>query len=424
MRLWIVILAIIGVCVTGITQVNKPIRNSVPATRALTIVVPTEGSHFIRTQNMAPLGFKDKRIIVNVPISAKQIIVDDEKSGNSAMVSVTAGDTLELHSTDFDRIHRVDVHVTWQNNPVKAALVSLQCGAYKQMMTITPTSNGVVSFEDVPSGKAKLNVSYGENLTETRDLPLSIDHPAGAVPVVAALSNAVDTLPAPAAAGAPAASTQAHGQNAAPPSPAPVKSSGGFSGFINFVLGVVIVGGMCYFAYRWAQSGGLAVALKKLGIEVTPPSLDPQIPGAAGPPPVMADPAICAFCGQKKDSAGNCACTVGSSAVFSGGAPVSGMPSQPRLIATGGVYSASIFTLNAASMRVGREQTCDIALPNDTTVSRHHATIKLEADGAIITDEGSANGVFVNGVKINGPTTLHSGDETQIGATRFRFEAK
>jgi pSer/pThr/pTyr-binding forkhead associated (FHA) protein len=39
-----------------------------------------------------------------------------------------------------------------------------------------------------------------------------------------------------------------------------------------------------------------------------------------------------------------------------------------------------------------------------------------------VTDLGSSNGVFVNGVRIGGSQPLRSGDEVQIGNTRFRFE--
>ena len=98
--------------------------------------------------------------------------------------------------------------------------------------------------------------------------------------------------------------------------------------------------------------------------------------------------------------------------------------SQPRLIGTMGVYSGSIFPLNinGTGVTLGRETSNTIPLNNDTTVSRRHAAIRNESGAYVVSDEGSANGVFVNGVRISGAQPLRPGDEVQIGNTRFRFE--
>ena len=153
------------------------------------------------------------------------------------------------------------------------------------------------------------------------------------------------------------------------------------------------------------------------------PTKRPNIPPNAPAAPVVSDPSICQFCGQKKDQAGNCACTLSGAAINTGPtSPV--VPTQPRLVATLGVYSGSIFPLNVngASCTLGREATNTIPLGNDTTVSRRHASIRTEAGNYVVADEGSSNGVYVNGVKISGSQPLNPGDEVQIGNTRFRFE--
>jgi pSer/pThr/pTyr-binding forkhead associated (FHA) protein len=72
---------------------------------------------------------------------------------------------------------------------------------------------------------------------------------------------------------------------------------------------------------------------------------------------------------------------------------------------------------------IGREATNTVSLSNDNTVSRRHASIEQSGGSYVIRDEGSSNGVYVNGVKISGMQPIHSGDEIQIGNTRFRFEA-
>jgi hypothetical protein len=140
---------------------------------------------------------------------------------------------------------------------------------------------------------------------------------------------------------------------------------------------------------------------------------------------VVADPSLCPFCGEKRDSSGSCACTLAPGAgagVSSGVTPA--VPTQPRLVASVGVYSGSIFPLafNGSGITVGRDPTNTISLSNDTTVSRRHASFNYENGTYIITDEGSSNGIYVNGVRISGSQPLRPGDEVQIGNTRFRFE--
>lgn len=69
--------------------------------------------------------------------------------------------------------------------------------------------------------------------------------------------------------------------------------------------------------------------------------------------------------------------------------------------------------------RVGREAPCEIRLA-DETVSRRHATIRVAPDGVTVRDDGSANGVRVNGDRIAGTVNLAAGDRIQVGASELR----
>ena len=55
-----------------------------------------------------------------------------------------------------------------------------------------------------------------------------------------------------------------------------------------------------------------------------------------------------------------------------------------------------------AVARIGRDADCAIAL-NDTAVSRHHASVWVERGRLFITDEKSANGVYVNRAALERP---------------------
>jgi pSer/pThr/pTyr-binding forkhead associated (FHA) protein len=67
---------------------------------------------------------------------------------------------------------------------------------------------------------------------------------------------------------------------------------------------------------------------------------------------------------------------------------------------------------------IGRQATGVGTLANDIEISRSHARIRGEPDGRfVIEDLGSTNGTYVNGRRIDVPTTLEVGDRIEIGAT-------
>lgn len=72
---------------------------------------------------------------------------------------------------------------------------------------------------------------------------------------------------------------------------------------------------------------------------------------------------------------------------------------------------------------IGRADDCDILLPaDDGTVSRHHAVMRRQTDGSwIIEDQGSRNGICVNGGDLATEFTLQDGDLIKIGRSRLQF---
>jgi pSer/pThr/pTyr-binding forkhead associated (FHA) protein len=69
----------------------------------------------------------------------------------------------------------------------------------------------------------------------------------------------------------------------------------------------------------------------------------------------------------------------------------------------------------------GRDAGCDVVVPS-TEVSRRHAEIVAGDAGYVVTDT-STNGVFVNGVRVEGIQILGRGDILRIGTEEFRFYA-
>ena len=70
---------------------------------------------------------------------------------------------------------------------------------------------------------------------------------------------------------------------------------------------------------------------------------------------------------------------------------------------------------------IGRAVDNDVRLTSGL-VSRHHCRIESGPDGVWVVDLGSANGTFVNGQRVSGPTVLSPGDAVQFGAVQFRYE--
>jgi pSer/pThr/pTyr-binding forkhead associated (FHA) protein len=71
------------------------------------------------------------------------------------------------------------------------------------------------------------------------------------------------------------------------------------------------------------------------------------------------------------------------------------------------------------TLRVGRSPACDIVL-DDVSVSRRHAVIVHRGGRAVILDDRSLNGVFVNGERV-GEAALSDGDGIAIGHVSARF---
>jgi hypothetical protein len=73
---------------------------------------------------------------------------------------------------------------------------------------------------------------------------------------------------------------------------------------------------------------------------------------------------------------------------------------------------------------IGRQEACDVALPEDPSVSRVHAVLDRIGDEWTLVDDGSSrNGSFVNGQRVHGRLRLRDGDLVRVGDTFLAFRA-
>ena len=73
---------------------------------------------------------------------------------------------------------------------------------------------------------------------------------------------------------------------------------------------------------------------------------------------------------------------------------------------------------------IGRSSECDVVLPDQTTVSRKHASIELKQGRIYITDLGSMNGTFVNGKNVKGTIEIQQNDKIIIGRNLIQLIGK
>ena len=77
------------------------------------------------------------------------------------------------------------------------------------------------------------------------------------------------------------------------------------------------------------------------------------------------------------------------------------------------------YDLSADENTLGRQAS---AIPlSDGTVSRQHARLARENGTWLLSDLGSANGTYLNGVKLRKPTELNGGDQIRTGSTLLLF---
>ena len=81
----------------------------------------------------------------------------------------------------------------------------------------------------------------------------------------------------------------------------------------------------------------------------------------------------------------------------------------------------TFFPLGPGRTVVGRAEGCDIRLEDQET-SREHLVIEPRAEAFRATDNGSANGVYVGGQRVES-RTLEDGAVIRVGTTLFRFMA-
>ncbi len=90
-----------------------------------------------------------------------------------------------------------------------------------------------------------------------------------------------------------------------------------------------------------------------------------------------------------------------------------------RLVVVQGPNVGTVFPLLEQKLLIGRGEECQIAL-DDASVSRVHVEVLRTEHGLMILDQGSSNGLRINGADLPS-AMLRSGDVVELGDVRLKF---
>jgi len=82
------------------------------------------------------------------------------------------------------------------------------------------------------------------------------------------------------------------------------------------------------------------------------------------------------------------------------------------------------YELKSSKVKIGRDPTNQVVIPDDTFTSRHHAWITFEESDFWIEDLGSTNGTLLNGHPVVKRQVLSAGDKIRVGHTELTFEVE
>lgn len=327
------------------------------------------------------------------PPGSKWLFAWDRGTGNIASAPL-GKPAWSVRAADERHVAFVLVRVESSGKPVAAAQVTLTVGGRSRTALVDPASKGQARFFGVPLGSVKVRVDYrsgGDAATpvvqEFRlDRQRSTPEPTfvvsvpGLVEVVGA--KELPKTPTPAAGGAN-----------------PVGSA------VVILIALAIAGGIAFFAVQYAKRNSDLVGqkLEQLGVQIPKPGDEPDPDPGPPPAPPKPEPPARILLGADAD-------------------PVARFAAAPtgelRLVGSSGA-----FEIPEGETVVGRDVEPGLGLSGDSTVSRRHARLWREGGRVVVSDLGSTNGTFVQGVPVTGERELRRGDEVRFGSASFRFEA-
>ncbi len=102
----------------------------------------------------------------------------------------------------------------------------------------------------------------------------------------------------------------------------------------------------------------------------------------------------------------------------------SGDGAVPMAVAVVVQKTGQKFALRNNKVKIGRDPSNQVVIPDDTFTSRHHAWITFEENDFWLEDLGSTNGTLLNGHPVVKRQVLSAGDKIRVGHTELTFEVE
>jgi hypothetical protein len=356
---------------------------------------------------------------VSVPLAATDDVISvwNKTTGNMRSMptkQVEAGWTVK--DSDLTNVAVLDVQIQQNGTPIPAAEVQLTGSPAREPEIIDPSSAGTVKFFNVTPGKLTITarVKNVPPVEQIFQLDLARTDPEPKFTISVAAAAAVGSAGTAIATGSTATPVST---STAPPAAKTTEQAPGAGGVaVTYLLALFLAAGVGYgvFTYFKKNPGTVSEKLEQLGVQVPKPD---NIGAAGGAPvPFAPQPAPATI---QKIILDDAAPTPLSTIPYASPAAVNTLVHEPSLVSSSGVA----IPLAEGETVVGRDAGLGLSLTGETSISRRHASIVKNGAEVTVNDLGSTNGTFVNGAKLQAPTTLRPGDSVQFGAISFRYQA-
>lgn len=300
-----------------------------------------------------------------------------------------------LTSKDFKLLANAIVRVEHGGKPVASAQIDLPGSS----TLLSPSDKGEVAVYGVAPPAAKLTVKYktksGDAGAISASFDFNLENASKPVKWIVAIPEDVDTVGDAPIGANPTTGVAGETKPAEPKNP--------LGRLVILVIALAAGAAVVYAILRYLKTNQDAVAdkLRQLGVDV------PKTPGD--------DPANLPIQPIKPEPPQKIILDDATPSANSGPAPAVG---EPRMVASNG----DAFEVPQGETVIGRDLGLGLSLPNETTVSRRHASMRRTGSTVFVKDLGSSNGTFVNGAKIVDEVVIRPGDQVQFGQAQFRFE--
>lgn len=344
--------------------------------------------------------------------------LNTNKVAKKSLVAILKDGTWKPKASDYTLTYEAKVIAGNAAGRVSNGVINVKAGDQERQVLLISEDNGEVSVYLLPGKQATVSlttkVEGGEVTTDPQTLDLSttgevptltLIAPEGAPVVSSANGSAIPEEGETVAGSGEGSGSSSEGESEAAP-----KGGNPLVTFLNMLVALAIIGGLGYGVWWYIQNnqGKVEELAKKAGLDPSDRKGDPvgDLPVQPSEPEPL----------KKIMLDGAAVEPIQQGAVAGAAAAATPVAKSPKLVGADG----QTHNLAEGQTTVGRENATITV--GESSLSRRHAELSRTGGSVTITDLGSTNGTYVNGVKIQSSTVLNPGDTVQFGAAQFTYK--